>query len=131
MEFTTGCLPREYGSVPGDSHAGTNCPCGTVIVPDKLSPRYGYRTGQTVPSVRGMTPEEKGIMADMFYFLRDHNEPPVAGSNACTSFWEKAAKDIGELVGGKWKNHPLAVALGIALYGYIETKGTAKEGDGI
>ena len=78
-----------------------------------------------------MTPEEKGIMADMFYFLRDHNDPPVAGSNACTSFWEKAAKDIGELVGGKWKNHPLAVALGIALYGYIEAKDKAKEGDGI
>ena len=78
-----------------------------------------------------MTPEEKGIMADMFYFLRDHNDPPAAGSDDCTAFWEKAAKDIGELVGGKWKNHPLAMALGIALYGYIETKGTAKEGDGI
>ena len=30
----------------------TNCPRGTVAVPDKLSPRYGCRTGQTVGSSR-------------------------------------------------------------------------------
>ncbi len=76
-----------------------------------------------------MTPEENGIMADMFYFLRDHNDPPAIGTDACSLFWEKAAKDIEELVGGKWKNHPLAMALGIALYEYIEKKCKAKGGD--
>ena len=30
----------------------TNCPPGTATVPDKLSPRYDNRTGQTVPPVR-------------------------------------------------------------------------------
>jgi hypothetical protein len=35
---------------------------------------------------------------------------------------EKAAKDIGELVGGKWNNHPLAMELGMALYSYLEKK---------
>ena len=75
-----------------------------------------------------MTPEEKDIMADMFYFLRDHNDPPAVGTDACTVFWEKAAKDIGSLVGTKWNNHPLAMDLGIALYGYIEKKCKAKGG---
>ena len=76
-----------------------------------------------------MTPEEKEIMADMFYFLRDHNDPPAIGTDACISFWEKAADDIGALVGGKWKNHPLALDIGVALYGYLEKKCKAKGGD--
>lgn len=75
-----------------------------------------------------MTPEEKGIMADLFYFLRDHNDPPPPGTEACTVFWEKAAADIGIMVGRKWQNHPLALELGIALYGYLEKKCRAKGG---
>ena len=43
-------------------------------------------------------------------------------------FWEKTAQDIGTLVGTKWKNHPLAMDLGIVLYGYIEKKCKAKGG---
>ena len=77
-----------------------------------------------------MTNEEKDIMADMFYFLRDHNDPPAVGTDECTAFWEKAAVDIGKLVGEKWKNHPLAMEVGVALYGYIETKCKAKGGGG-
>ena len=69
-----------------------------------------------------MTPEEKDIMADMFFFLRDHNDPPAVGTDACIVFWEKAAEDIGELVGKKWNNHPLAMKLGLALIVYIEDK---------
>ena len=68
-------------------------------------------------------------MADMFYFLRDHNDPPAIGTDACISFWEKAADDIGALVGGKWKNHPLALDIGVALYGYLEKQCKAKGGD--
>ena len=75
-----------------------------------------------------MTPEEKDIMADMFYFLRDHNDPPAVGTDACITFWEKAANDICALVGKKWKNLPLAMDLGVALYGYLEKKCKAKGG---
>jgi hypothetical protein len=75
-----------------------------------------------------MTPEEKEIMADMFYFLRDHNDPPANGTDECITFWEKAADDIGALVGRKWNNHPLALDMGVALYGYIEKKCKAKGG---
>ncbi len=75
-----------------------------------------------------MTDEEKAIMGDMFYFLRDHNDPPAVGTDACITFWEKAANDICALVGKKWKNHPLAMDLGVALYGYLEKKCKAKGG---
>ena len=75
-----------------------------------------------------MTNEEKAIMADMFYYLRDHNDPPPVSGDDCLTFWEKAADDIAKLVGGKWRNHPLALDLGIALYGYLEKKCKAKGG---
>lgn len=75
-----------------------------------------------------MTNEEKTIMADMFYFLRDHNDPPANGTDECIVFWEKAAEDIGALVGRKWNNHPLALDVGVALYGYLEKKCKAKGG---
>ena len=70
-------------------------------------------------------------MADMFYFLRDHNDQPAIGSDACVAFWEKAANDIGELVSGKWSNHPLAMSIGVALYGYLEKKCKEKGGDSV
>ena len=75
-----------------------------------------------------MTAEENGIMADMFYFLRDHNDPPAIGTDACTAFWEQAAKDIGNLVGGKWNNHQLAMEVGMAIYDYLDRKCKAKGG---
>ena len=40
----------------------------------------------------------------------------------------KAAKDISELIGGKWQNHPLAMELGLALYSYLVQKCKAKGG---
>ena len=75
-----------------------------------------------------MTPEEKEIMADMFYFLRDHCDPPAVGTDECTIYWQNAAKDIGTLVGKKWNNHTLAMDVGMALYGYLEKKCKAKGG---
>ncbi len=69
-----------------------------------------------------MTTEEKTIMADLYYFLRDHSDPPPVGTEACVAFWEKAAREIGALVGGKWKNHPLAMEMGIGVCGYLERK---------
>ena len=43
---------------------------------------------------------EKAIIRDMWLYLKAHHDPPSIGSDACLVFWEKAAKDIGELVGG-------------------------------
>lgn len=75
-----------------------------------------------------MTNDEKNIMADMFYYLRDHNDPPAVGTDGCTAFWKKAAADIGKLVDAKWKNYPLAMRIGVAMYEYLEKKCKAKDG---
>ena len=56
---------------------------------------------------------EKQIIRDIWIYLKSHNDPPAIGSEACVAFWEKAAKDIAALAGEKWKNHPLAMELGI------------------
>ena len=69
-----------------------------------------------------MTDEEKGIMADLFYYLRDHDNPPTIHDPGCEDFWYKAGKDLTDLVGKKWNNHPLAMKLGLALIVYIEDK---------
>ncbi len=65
---------------------------------------------------------EKEIVRDIWIYLKNHNNPPAIGTDACTGFWEKAAGDICGLVGGKWNNHPLAIELGVAVYGYLEKK---------
>ena len=72
---------------------------------------------------------EKEIIRDMWLYLKAHHDPPAIGSDTCLAFWEKAAKDIGELVGGKWNNHPLAMELGMALYSYLEQKCKAKSSE--
>lgn len=73
---------------------------------------------------------EKEIIRDMWLYLKTHNDPPTLGTDTCLAFWEKAAKDIGELVGGKWNNHPLAMELGLAVYSYLEKKSKAKGMEG-
>ena len=74
-----------------------------------------------------MTPDEKAIMADMFYFLRDHADPPANGTEDSVSFWKDTAKEISRLVCGKWHNHALAIAVGTALYDYLGGKRRTKE----
>ena len=69
---------------------------------------------------------EKEIIRDLYRYLRDHDDPPAIGAEGCTDFWMQAAEDINELVGRRWDNHPLAVELGCAVYGYLETKCKAK-----
>ena len=76
-----------------------------------------------------MTREENEIMRDAYYYLRDHDDPPAEGTAECAAFWEKAAKDVSALVGGKWKNHPLATDVMIGIYSYLEKKCKAKAGD--
>ena len=75
-----------------------------------------------------MTTEEKEIMGDMFYFLRDHSDSPPIGAEILP-YWQKTAMDISDLVDMKWRSHPLAMALGMALYGYLEQRAKAVVGD--
>ena len=69
-----------------------------------------------------MTNEEREIMADMFYYLNNHSDPPAMNAPDCVEFWTKAGRDLTELVSKKWNNHPLALKLGCALIVYIEDK---------
>lgn len=69
-----------------------------------------------------MKKEERDIMADMFYFLREFGDPPSPGTEESTPFWEKASDSIASVVGKKWQNHPLAMQVGITLYNYIVDK---------
>ena len=71
-------------------------------------------------------PTEKEIIRDIYRYLRDHNDPPAIGAEDCSDYWMRAAQDISSLVGGQWNNHPLAVELGCAVYGYLEKKSKAK-----
>ena len=77
-----------------------------------------------------MTAEEKGIMEDIYYLLRDYGDPPAINAAGCEDFWYKAGKELTEVVGTKWKNHPLAMKLGLALFTYIENK-SKEAGDGV
>ena len=69
---------------------------------------------------------EKEIIRDIYRYLRDHNDPPAIGAEDCNDFWIQAAQDICNLVSGQWGNHPLAVELGCAVYGYLEKKCKAR-----
>ena len=75
-----------------------------------------------------MTNEEKSIMGDLFYYLRDHCDPPTNGSVESRPFWDRAAEDILRMVHDRWHNHPLAVEMGTAVYSYLEKKCLAKGG---
>lgn len=65
-----------------------------------------------------MTDNEKAVMTDCYKFLNEFNQPPPG---AATEYWDKAAHALGEL-GNKHKNHPLALAVGTAVYEYLEQK---------
>ncbi len=71
---------------------------------------------------------EKEIFRDMWRFLKEHDELPAIGSDECVRFWEKTAWDISSIVTTKWENHPLALDMGVAIYGYLETKCKARGG---
>ena len=68
-----------------------------------------------------MTNTELEIMLDAATYLGAHNQPPPNGSEAAVDWWMDAATDIGAL-SAKWDNHPLATAVLVALYGYLEEK---------
>ena len=70
-----------------------------------------------------MTREENDIMRDVYYYLRDHNDPPGPKDEAAGAFWKKAAGDARDLASGTWKNHPLVLELLAGVYRYLEAKG--------
>ena len=65
-----------------------------------------------------MTDNEKAVMTDCYKFLNEFNQPPPGGA---AEWWEKAAEALNEL-GWKHKNHPLALAVGPAVFNYLEQK---------
>lgn len=69
---------------------------------------------------------EKMIFQDMWRFLKKHNDPPAIGTDESLFFWESAVQDVVRLIGEKWRNHPLSMELGIAIYDYLEKKCKAK-----
>ena len=71
-----------------------------------------------------MTNTELEIMLDAATYLGAHNQPPPNGTDAAVDWWMEAATDIGR-VATKWDNHPLATAVLVALYGYLEEKAKA------
>ena len=68
-----------------------------------------------------MTNTELEIMRDAMTYLGAHNQPPPTGTEEAVVWWTEAAEDLGA-VAGKWENHPLATAILMALYEYIEGK---------
>ena len=67
---------------------------------------------------------EKEIIRDIWVFLKNHNHPPAVGTDACEGFWLDAVREIHEIVDVKWRQHPLALQLGMAMYAYLEKKET-------
>ena len=68
-----------------------------------------------------MTQTESDILRDAFLFLKAHGDPPPTGGTASEAFWKRTADDL-TAAGEKWDNHPLALEVFPAVYGYIETK---------
>ena len=71
-----------------------------------------------------MTGTEFEIMLDAIMYLGARNQPPPTGTDEAVDWWMDAAAEIGTL-SAKWENHPLAAAVLIAVYGYIEGKAKA------
>lgn len=65
-----------------------------------------------------MTDNERAVMTDCYKFLDAFNQPPSGPADA---WWAKAADELG-LLGVKHKNHPLALAMGPAIFDYLEQK---------
>ena len=70
---------------------------------------------------------EKEIFKDLWNYLKTYNDPPTIHDPSCEDFWYAAGKDLTEMVGKKWDNHPLAMKLGLALIVYIEDKSKGGE----
>ena len=65
-----------------------------------------------------MTDNEKAVMTDCYRFLDKYNQPPPGKAD---EYWEQAGNDLNEL-GIKHRNHPLVLAVGPAIFDYLEQK---------
>lgn len=65
-----------------------------------------------------MTDNEKTVMTDCYKFLDKFNQPPAGDA---VDYWAKAAEALAE-IGNKNRNHPLALAVGPAVFDYLEQK---------
>ena len=65
-----------------------------------------------------MTDNEKAVMTDCYKFLDRFNMPPPGDAE---EYWKQAADALSEL-GNRHRNHPLALAVGPAIYDYLEQK---------
>ena len=68
-----------------------------------------------------MTNTELEIMLDAATYLGAYSQPPPNGTDAAVDWWMDVASDIGAIA-ARWDNHPLATAILIAIYGYLEEK---------
>ncbi len=78
---------------------------------------------EVMPEV--MPEVEIEIMRDMFYFLRDHNDPPANEAPGAVDFWMQTVRDMSDLC-RKWGNHMLAKQVLVGMACYLEEKGRAK-----
>ena len=71
-----------------------------------------------------MTNTELEIMLDAAVYLGAHSQPPPSGTDKAVNWWLNAAAEINA-VASKWDNHPLAIAVLAAVYGYLEEQAKA------
>jgi len=67
--------------------------------------------------MRDLDETETAIMRDIFKYLKRNRDIPKLSES--DSFFEHAAKEIASFA-EYYKNHPLAVEMGIAAYNYLE-----------
>ncbi len=72
-----------------------------------------------------MTQEEQEIMRNAFIFLKTHCNPPFNTADTAHTWWLQTVQEM-VAVCNAWNNHPLAIAVFLALYDYIEDKANKK-----
>lgn len=77
-----------------------------------------------------MTDKEHGILEDVGKYLETFSDVPGLNTSAVEGYWARAAEAINE-IGEKWKHHPLALKLGVAMYEYLEIKQDAMSKRGV
>ena len=76
-----------------------------------------------------MTTEEKAVMADMYYFLRDAlAEMPMPETEEGDAYWDRTLNTLLYLVSVKHGDHPLIREIGLAMYNYLSLRASEKKG---
>jgi len=72
-----------------------------------------------------ITPEEREIMRHAYVFLETHCDPPANQEEGACDWWIQAAQEMAQVCSA-WNNHPLAMAVLIAIYDYVGEKAKKK-----